>query len=370
MGHTRSELHTTLLLNQSYLPSSLQSNQPTNQPTTTKGVCWRRPSQERIRTTPTHPLLSMASQAFATMRLSSSSSCSSRQAGTATVPAMTRRRLGHRASMRTVALAQAETEAAAAGTSTDEAGEEEEQAPKVPDPVPSESEGWIGALRLADIPKGKRKETTVSGYSMVVFWYKQELFAIEPRSPAEGAYSEGMSTAKLTQDGGIVCPSTESVFDIKTGAVREFYPTNAVLRAITPTCRPMDTFPVTVANDVVYVKVPVSADGQGVRSTTSGGSNTSVEQNNVYAVEPRVYIEGQDPGEAINDDMKAKMNLDPTQLVLGVVGVALISIGGTAYTLIKLESVKALAAFWAIFMTATAGFVIKATNLEDDIKDN
>lgn len=268
-------------------------------------------------------------------------------------------------------MAQAETEAAAAaGTSTDEAGEEEEQAPKVPDPVPPESEGWIGALRLADIPKGKRKETTVSGYGMVVFWYKQELFAIEPRSPAEGAYSEGMSTAKFTQDGGIVCPSTESVFDIKTGAVREFYPTNAVLRAITPTCRPMDTFPVTVANDVVYVKVPVSADGQGVRSTTSGGSNTSVEQNNVYAVEPRVYIEGQDPEEAINDDMKAKMNLDPTQLVLGVVGVALISIGGTAYTLIKLESVKALAAFWAIFMTATAGFVIKATNLENDIKDN
>lgn len=44
------------------------------------------------------------------------------------------------------------------------------------------------------------------------------------------------------QDGCIICPSTKSTFDIKTGEIREWYPDNPVLRAITPrdTCRPME----------------------------------------------------------------------------------------------------------------------------------
>jgi hypothetical protein len=32
-----------------------------------------------------------------------------------------------------------------------------------------------------------------------MFWYRNEIYAIEARSPAEGAYSEGFIKAKFTQ---------------------------------------------------------------------------------------------------------------------------------------------------------------------------
>ncbi len=66
------------------------------------------------------------------------------------------------------------------------------------------------------------------------------------RSPAEGAYSEGFIKAKFTQDYGIECPSTGSVFSLQDGSILSWYPTNPVLRAITPqdTCRKLEIFPV------------------------------------------------------------------------------------------------------------------------------
>ncbi|MED6110558.1 hypothetical protein PIB30_044192 [Stylosanthes scabra] len=43
-----------------------------------------------------------------------------------------------------------------------------------------------------------------------VDWYKDEIFAIENPSHADGAYSDGLLNAKLTQDGCIACPTTDS----------------------------------------------------------------------------------------------------------------------------------------------------------------
>jgi hypothetical protein len=37
------------------------------------------------------------------------------------------------------------------------------------------------------------------GDEILLLWYKDDVFAIENRSPAEGAYSEGLLNAKLTQ---------------------------------------------------------------------------------------------------------------------------------------------------------------------------
>ena len=143
-------------------------------------------------------------------------------------------------------------------------------------------------------PAGTRKEVTAGGKQILLFYYRDSLFAIESRSPAEGAYSEGFATARFTQDGCIICPVTSSTFDIKTGEagcettratrggwradagwgagpaagpararcfasggresgnlprglqIRDWYPTNGVLRMLTPkdSCRPMEVFPV------------------------------------------------------------------------------------------------------------------------------
>jgi nitrite reductase/ring-hydroxylating ferredoxin subunit len=66
------------------------------------------------------------------------------------------------------------------------------------------------------------------------------------RSPAEGAYSEGFISSKLNQDYCIECPGTGSTFDFRTGEIKEWYPSNFVLRVLTPkgTCRNLETYPV------------------------------------------------------------------------------------------------------------------------------
>jgi hypothetical protein len=46
-----------------------------------------------------------------------------------------------------------------------------------------------------------RKEFDVNGLTVLVFWYRNQIFAIESRSPAEGAYAEGFIKAKFTQVG-------------------------------------------------------------------------------------------------------------------------------------------------------------------------
>ena len=40
----------------------------------------------------------------------------------------------------------------------------------------------------------------MEGKSVLLFWYRNQIYAIEARSPAEGAYSEGFIKAKFTQD--------------------------------------------------------------------------------------------------------------------------------------------------------------------------
>ncbi|KAF4380239.1 hypothetical protein F8388_024532 [Cannabis sativa] len=82
-------------------------------------------------------------------------------------------------------------------------------------------ENWIPVVPLSALPKGERRVIIQDGETILLLWYKNQLFAIENRSPAEGAYSEGLLNAKLTQDGCIVCPSTESTFDLRTGEVKE-----------------------------------------------------------------------------------------------------------------------------------------------------
>jgi hypothetical protein len=46
---------------------------------------------------------------------------------------------------------------------------------------------------------GVRKEIEVDGRDVLIFWYRNQIYAIEARSPAEGAYSEGFIKAKFTQ---------------------------------------------------------------------------------------------------------------------------------------------------------------------------
>ena len=52
---------------------------------------------------------------------------------------------------------------------------------------------------LEGLPKGQRISVRAGGKSALLFWYRDEIYAIEARSPAEGAYSEGFKKARFTQ---------------------------------------------------------------------------------------------------------------------------------------------------------------------------
>ena len=203
---------------------------------------------------------------------------------------------------------------------------------------------------------GSRQQVSAGGKSALLFWYREALYAVETRSPAEGAYSEGFLTARLTQDGCIECPSTKTTFDLKTGEIKAWYPDNPVLRALTPidTCRPMEVFPVRVEANGTVIAVDFAnsnlgaalgtADGERTAwtaPTTSGGANTSVERNNVYGIEPRVYL--QDGSEV--RDAAGKARVDPATLIIGTVAVAIIAVAGTAVAISK-ESILGGVLFW------------------------
>jgi Rieske Fe-S protein len=64
------------------------------------------------------------------------------------------------------------------------------------------------------------------------------------------------------QDGCIVCPSTDSTFDLRTGEIKEWYPKNPVLRALTPALRKLFTYRVKTDEENIYISFS-GADGAG-----------------------------------------------------------------------------------------------------------
>lgn len=203
---------------------------------------------------------------------------------------------------------------------------------------------------------GVRKEVSVDGQAILLFWYRGQPYAIEGRSPAEGAYSEGFLQAKFTQDYAIECPSTGSLFSLKDGSILSWYPKNPVLRALTPAnlCRPMAVYPVKIDATTVYVDTAgVSAPvGGGVAARADrGGAGTSAEGNNVFTVQPSVYFEGQDPSTesasmyATSGPLKEKLN--PATVAVGAAALGIVAVAGTA-TAIYYESQLALGLFWLV----------------------
>ncbi|XP_056855923.1 uncharacterized protein LOC130505346, partial [Raphanus sativus] len=65
--------------------------------------------------------------------------------------------------------------------------------------VASPGRNWVPVVPLSALPKGERRVIIQDDETILLLWYKNDVFAIENRSPAEGAYSEGLLNAKLTQ---------------------------------------------------------------------------------------------------------------------------------------------------------------------------
>jgi len=69
---------------------------------------------------------------------------------------------------------------------------------------------------------------------------------------------------------------------------------------ITPqdTCRNLEIYPVKLGQDSISVDISNSTTRATSGNLTKGGADTSLENNNVYGLEPKVYVESVSPEEA------------------------------------------------------------------------
>ncbi|XP_075475875.1 uncharacterized protein LOC142514302, partial [Primulina tabacum] len=133
-----------------------------------------------------------------------------------------------------------------------------------------DGKNWVPAVLLSALPKGERRVIIQDGEIILLLWYKDDVIAIENRSPAEGAYSEGLLNAKLTQDGCIVCPTTYSTFDLRTGEIKDWCPTSPVLRVLAPPLRTL----------FVY---PAKSDGENIFIILAGGTKSDASTEIVFS---------------------------------------------------------------------------------------
>ncbi|TVU25986.1 hypothetical protein EJB05_28510, partial [Eragrostis curvula] len=150
---------------------------------------------------------------------------------------------------------------------------------------------WVPVVPLAALPRGERRVIVQDGEEILLLWYKDQVFAVENRSPAEGAYTEGLLNAKLTQDGCIVCPSTDSTFDLRTGEIKEWYPKNPVLRALTPALRKLFVYRVKTDDENIYISISGAAGGGSAEIVFSGKAQPGVTSSDVNVQEVRMIVD-------------------------------------------------------------------------------
>ncbi|CAL0314537.1 unnamed protein product [Lupinus luteus] len=155
---------------------------------------------------------------------------------------------------------------------------------------------WVPVVPLAALPKGERRVIIQDGEAILLLWYKDQVFAIENRSPAEGAYSEGLLNAKLTQDGCIVCPTTDSTFDLRTGDIKEWYPKNPVLRVLTPALRKLFVYPVKTDEQNIYISVLGGVADASAEIVFSGKAQPGVTASDVNVDEVRMVVDESEGG--------------------------------------------------------------------------
>ncbi|KAK2967701.1 hypothetical protein RJ640_027741 [Escallonia rubra] len=155
----------------------------------------------------------------------------------------------------------------------------------------SDGKNWVPVVPLAALPKGERRVIIQDGETILLLWYKNEVYAIENRSPAEGAYSEGLLNAKLTQDGCVVCPTTDSTFDLRTGVIKEWYPNNPVLRVLTPALRSLFVYPVRTDGKNIYISMGAARSDVSAEIVFSGKAQPGFTATDVNVDEVRMVVD-------------------------------------------------------------------------------
>eukprot|EP00850_Spirogloea_muscicola_P013832 SM000096S24861 [mRNA] locus=s96:182665:183968:- [translate_table: standard] len=168
--------------------------------------------------------------------------------------------------------------------------------PSVAEAATGESANWVPVIPVEALPRGERRLVRQDGETILLLWYRDQIYALENTSPAEGAYSEGFINAKLTQDGAIVCPTTGTTYDLKTGAIREWYPTNPVLRVLTRPLREVDTYPVKVDGESIYIDMRRNTSSDAAEIVIGSGAKVGQTASDVAVDETRMQVDESQQG--------------------------------------------------------------------------
>lgn len=147
-----------------------------------------------------------------------------------------------------------------------------------------------------------------------------------------------------------VVPTLKPPASPQTGEIVDWYPGNPVLRLLTPrdTVRPLTVYPVKLTQDAIMVDSSAGAARAGAGGGVGrGGADSSIDRNNVYAVQPRTYVDGADGGGSTLSETAS-----------GVISVAaLVATGGagTAVALYK-ESTVGLVVFWVALAAGAVAY--------------
>lgn len=112
-------------------------------------------------------------------------------------------------------------------------------------------------------------------------------------------------------------------------------------------------YPVKLTKDAIQV----SMEGATAMAPTRGGADTSLENNNVFAVQPTVYVEGSEAAEVMASETGAGGSGNLSTALTFTVAISAFGIVATAGTATALyyEDFILLGGFWA-FMLAVGGF--------------
>jgi nitrite reductase/ring-hydroxylating ferredoxin subunit len=112
---------------------------------------------------------------------------------------------------------------------------------------------WVKIFLESELEEGQRKAAQASMRRMIVFRFKDKLYAIESNCPH---MRFPLNDARVTEDGGIICPFHHSAFDLATGDVKEWSPWPPGIGAIAGAIRRervLTTFPVKAEGGYIWV---------------------------------------------------------------------------------------------------------------------
>ncbi|KAK4800365.1 hypothetical protein SAY86_020852 [Trapa natans] len=98
--------------------------------------------------------------------------------------------------------------------------------------------------------------------------------------------------AHYLQDGCIVCPTTDSTFELKTGAIKDWYPKNPVLRVLIPALRTHFVYPAKTDEENIYISMRGSIRSDASAEIVfSGRAQPGVTASDVNVDEVRMVVD-------------------------------------------------------------------------------